>query len=81
MYRVQRILFEDCGPVWGIRERVVNSYTCDNEAKARQLVDRLMSQHRHESASYWYFIMDIESQELLLKTNDNKYAPQFTPAF
>lgn len=68
-YRVQAILIERDNR--GIeRETIVNSIKCEDY---QQGLDYLMKKHK-VSRLYLYIAMDIETQEIVFKSRENKYA-------
>ena len=67
-YKVQAILIERT-PI-GMMETVTNSYTVENYQEA---LDHLMKKHR-SSSSYLYIAMDLETQEIVFKSNENKFS-------
>lgn len=67
-YRVQAILIETTARE-GVRETITNSITCEDWEAG---MDYLMKKHK-ASASFLYIAMDLETQEILAKTRENKY--------
>jgi hypothetical protein len=66
-YKVQAILVER-NPL-GVQETITNSYTVTDWEEA---IDHLMKKHK-VSRSFLYIAMDLETQEIVFKTNENKY--------
>ena len=66
-YKVQAILIERNS--LGVQETITNSYTVTNWEEA---IDYLMKKHK-VSHSFLYIAMDLETQEIVFKTNENKY--------
>ena len=62
-YRVQAILID------GTQERVVDSFKTTDYL---QTLDFVMKRHK-ASNKYLYIAMDIETQEIVYKSSENKY--------
>jgi hypothetical protein len=70
-YRVQAILIDDTGR--NEIETVVDSFKTTDYKKT---LDFVMQRHKI-SSSYLYIVMDIETQEIIYKSKENKYAFKF----
>lgn len=66
-YRVQAILIDNTGRTE--RETVIDSFKTTDYEKA---LDFVMQRH-NASSSYLYVVMDIETQEIIYKSKENKY--------
>lgn len=67
-YRVQAILIDETGR--NTIESVVDSFRTTDYEKT---LDFVMKRHIHCN-SYLYIVMDIETQEIVFKSKENKYA-------
>ena len=67
-YRVQAILIDETGR--NTIESVVDSFRTTDYQKT---LDFVMKRHIH-CDSYLYIAMDIETQEIVFKSKENKYA-------
>ena len=67
-YRVQAILIDNTGKTE--IETVVDSFKTTDYQKT---LDFVMQRHK-TSSSYLYIVMDIETQEIVFKSKENKYA-------
>ena len=67
-YRVQAILIDETGR--NTIETVVDSFKTTDYEKT---LDFVMQRHK-VSDSYLYIVMDIETQEIIYKSKDNKYS-------
>ena len=66
-YRVQAILIDETGR--NTIESVVDSFKTTDYKKT---LDFVMQRHKI-SDSYLYIVMDIETQEIIFKSKENKY--------
>ena len=66
-YRVQAILIDNTGVK--TVETVVNSFLTTDYEKT---LDFVMKKHK-ASNSYLYIVLDIEKQEIIYKSKENKY--------
>lgn len=71
LYRVQAILIDNTGR--NEIETVVDSFLTSDYIKT---LDFVMQRHKI-SSSYLYIVMDIETQEIIYKSKENKYAFKF----
>lgn len=71
-YRVQAILIDETGR--NTIESVVDSFKTTDYEKT---LDFVMKRHIH-CDSYLYIAMDIETQEIVFKSKENKYAKKVT---
>ena len=67
-YRVHAILIDETGR--NTIESVVDSFRTTDYEKT---LDFVMKRHIHCN-SYLYIVMDIETQEIVFKSKENKYA-------
>lgn len=67
-YRVQAILVDETGR--NTIETVVDSFKTTDYQKT---LDSVMKRHIH-CDSYLYIVMDIETQEIIYKSKENKFA-------
>lgn len=67
-YRVQSILIDNTGR--NEIETIVDSFKTTDYKKT---LDFVMQKHK-TSSSYLYIAMDIETQEIVFKSKENKYA-------
>ena len=67
-YRVQAILIDTTGMV--AIEVIANSITTTDYQAA---LDHLMKKHK-SSHSYLYIVMELESQNIIYKSKENKYS-------
>lgn len=74
-YRVQLIITEDRGPVYGQREFVADSRSNTGD-KIEGTFERVQKQHRNMSATTkaLYTIFDLTDNKLVYKTQKNKYS-------
>lgn len=70
-YRVQAILIDTTGR--NEIETIVDSFKTTDYEKT---LDFVMQRHK-VSSSYLYIVMDIETQEIIYKSKENKYAFKF----
>lgn len=68
-YRVQAILIDETGR--NTIETVVDSFRTTDYEKT---LDFVMGRHK-VSSSYLYIVMDIETQEIIYRSKENKYNP------
>lgn len=67
-FRVQAILIDETGR--NVIETVIDSFKTTDYEKT---LDFVMQRHRF-SSSYLYIVMDIETQNIIVKTKENKYS-------
>ena len=67
IYRVQTLLIDDTGA--DVIRTVIDSFLTDDRQKT---LDFAMKRHKNNN-KYWYVVIDVETQEIIYKSKENKY--------